>query len=427
MKGQVSRYCTCRGEDGKQLGSRCPELKTNGKHGRYQFLIDLPRVGGRRKEMRRRGFRTSREAHAELERVRVRFSAGVTVNDKESTGDFLVRTMAAKAKTLKPTTAHMYAEYVTKALVPAIGSVRLEHLRHDHVQGMVDELVENGRGATTVRRIVATLSSLLADGVKQRRLTHNACEHLTLPPVDQAEREVWTAGQAVRFMAHAVASGERLAELFEVIIATGLRRGEALALRWPLIDVAARSLHIDPKRGTLSDVAGRLVFTAPKTAGSSAGVGMSARVVAAMVRQAGRQEVERAQWGDAYEDDQLVFCRENGAPLRPKYVLQRFHELSEEAGLPRVRIHDLRHLAVTLMLSEGVPLAVVSKFVRHSQVGITSDLYGHLTREASTAAADGLGAVLDAAAAEFAAEQAMTGATTVRPQDAVPSLLRGRS
>lgn len=426
MKGTVSRYCTCRDADGKQLGARCPDLAANGKHGRFQFLIDLPRVAGRRKEMRRRGFRTSRAAHEELERVRARFSAGVAVNDKESTGDFLLRTMAAKAKTLKPTTAHMYSEYVTKTLVPALGAIRLEHLRHDHVQAMVDELGENGRGATTVRRIIATLSSLLADGVRQRRLTHNACEHVTLPVVDKTERIVWTAAQAVTFMEHSAAAGERLTELFEVAISTGLRRGEILALRWPLVDIATRTLHIDPKRGTLSDVAGKLVFTAPKTMGSAAGVGLSARVVAALVRQAARQELERAQWGDAYADDQLVFCRENGAPLRPKYVLQRFHELSEEARLPRVRIHDLRHLAATLMLTSGVPLPVASKMLRHSQVGITSDLYGHLTHEASTAAADGLGAVLDAAAAELAAERLMANATTVRPQVAVPDLLRGR-
>ena len=282
MNGKVYRYCTCRGDDGKQMGSRCPELARNGKHGRYQFVIDLPRVNGRRKEMHRRGFPTSREANAELARVRARHSAGVTVNDKESTGDFLVFEMRAKAKTLKPTTAHMYTEYVTKTLVPALGAVPLEHLRHEHVQGMIDDLITVGRSATTVRRIVATLSSLLADGVRRRRLTHNACEHVNLPPVDRAERQVWTAAEAVRFMEHATASGERLAELFEVLIGTGLRRGEALALRWPLVDVAVRALHIDPRRGTLSDVAGRLVFTAPKTAGSSAGVGMSTRVVAAV-------------------------------------------------------------------------------------------------------------------------------------------------
>lgn len=86
-------------------------------------------------------------------------------------------------------------------------------------------------------------------------------------------------------------------------------------LRCPMVDVRARALWIDPDRRALSSVAGRLVFTAPKTVDSAAGVGVSQRVVDAQIRQAERQTAERAEWDDAYEDDGLVFARENGAPL----------------------------------------------------------------------------------------------------------------
>jgi integrase len=84
-----------------------------------------------------------------------------------------------------------------------------------------------------------------------------------------------------------------------------------------------------------------------------------------------------------------MFARENGTPLRPEYVLRRFHELSVAAGLPRVKLHSLRHLAATLIIGSGVSLAVASKVLRHSQVENTADLYGHLTREVSHAAVDG--------------------------------------
>lgn len=418
----IGRICACRGEDGRQLGRRCPELARDGKHGSWYFVVDLPRVGGRRKEMRRRGFPTKRAAVEARNSVLKRLGVAVKVDDKETVGDYLNGWVVAKAKTLKPTTLHMYGEYVAKTLVPALGPVRLEHLRHEHVQRLVDELLATGRGPTTVRRVVATLSSALNDAVKQRRLEHNACEHIALPKVVRREPEVWTAAQAVAFLEHA--AGDRLAPLFEVLIGCGLRRGEALAVRWADIDIEARTLMINPERGTLSSVAGRLEFTAPKTTGSAAGVGLSTRVVGALMTQAVAQQAEREQWGDAYEDDDLVFARENGAPMRPESVLKRFHQLSDDAGLPRVRLHDLRHLAATLMLASGVPLAVTSKMLRHSQVGITADLYGHLTREASHAAADGLAAVLDAATAERLNEQAMRDATTVRPLPSIPNLLR---
>jgi integrase len=424
-KGRVYRRCACRGEDSRQLGPNCPELAANSKHGTWSFAVDVPRVGGRCKTMRRSGFPTKTAARQALNSVLARDAVGVKVDDHETVAEYLAEWLDAKRRTLKPTTWHNYAEYVNKRLIPAIGAFRPEQLRHEHAMALVDDLEAQGRGATTIRRIIATLSSALGDAVKQRRLTHNACEHVSeyLPPVKRAERTPWTAAQAVGFLEHVTTTGDRLADLYEVIIGTGLRRGEALAIRWPDLDLEMQTLFIDPDRGTLSDVAGRLVFIAPKTAGSSAGVGLSPRVVAALRRQKARQEIERAQWGDAYEDDQLVFCRENGTPLRPEYVLARFHELSDEAGLPRVRLHDLRHLAATLMLASGVPLAVASKMLRHSQVGITADLYGHLTREASQAAADGLAAVLDAAAAELAAERALRPATTLRPHQPVPSLL----
>ncbi len=112
-----------------------------------------------------------------------------------------------------------------------------------------------------------------------------------------------------------------------------------------------------------------------------------------------------------------MFARENGAPLRPEYALRRFRELSDATGLPRVTLHDLRHLAATMMIAAGVPLALVSKTLRHSQVGITADLYGHLTREATHAAADALGAALDTATAELTTERAVRSATTMRPHD----------
>lgn len=106
-------------------------------------------------------------------------------------------------------------------------------------------------------------------------------------------------------------------------------------------------------------------------------------------------------------------------------MLDRFHELTEQAGLPRVRIHDLRHLAATLMIASGVPLALVSKTLRHAQSGITADLYGHLTKESALAAADSLGGVLDAAAAELVNERSVRAATALRPHGHDPHLISG--
>jgi len=249
--------------------------------------------------------------------------------------------------------------------------------------------------------VLATLNSYLTAGAERGTATSTS----TRPGTTS-----WTAEEAVTFLEYV--TGDRLAEFFEVMMGTGLRRGEALALRWEDVDLERKVLRV---RQAATEVAGKLVIGAPKTSGSAAGVGLSARVVVALKRQRERQLFDVLEWADGYEDNGLVFTRGNGAMLRPRYLLAHFHEMSEAAGVPKVRIHDLRHLAATLMLTNGVPLALVSKTLRHSQVGITANLYGHLTQEAAHAAADSLGGALDLAAAKMRADRAAQDATTLRP------------
>ncbi|WP_260478715.1 tyrosine-type recombinase/integrase [Kibdelosporangium aridum] len=142
-----------------------------------------------------------------------------------------------------------------------------------------------------------------------------------------------------------------MAELYEVIMGTGMRRGEALALHWTDVRLEDRVLFV---RYTLSNVdISRPVFSAPKTRSSYAWIALSDRVVAALPRQRDRQHVQRLTAGGAYVDRDLVFTRRDGQPLRPEYVVRQFHRLTDTAGLPRIRVHDLRH-AVAVVASRTV-------------------------------------------------------------------------
>lgn len=398
MSGRVYRRCGCRTAEGKLTGVTCPLLKSDDKHGTWGFAVDLPSVDGDRKTMRRGGFKTKREATRAMTLVGERTHADVLNDDKQTVGQYLAEWLHGQRHSLAPKTIFQYELYVRNDLVPALGTVRLEALRHEHVVALVADLERAGRGATTIERIVRVLSSALNHAVRIRRLTHNVCAHVSTPAVTRTEVNPWTADQAATFL-NAVA-GDRLAEFFEVLVGTGLRLGEALALRWEDVDLDHRVLRV---RRSATTVGGHLVIGRPTTVGSAAGVGLSPRVVAALLRQRERQVFDVLSWADGYEHGDLVFARENGSLLRPEYARRRLHSVAAAAGLPRVRVHDLRHLAATLMISAGVPLALVSKTLRHSKVSITVDLYGHLTHEAAQAAADSLGGVLDAATARRAA------------------------
>ncbi|MFE2283059.1 tyrosine-type recombinase/integrase [Streptomyces sp. NPDC059443] len=127
-----------------------------------------------------------------------------------------------------------------------------------------------------------------------------------------------------------------------------------------------------------------LVITSPKTRTSRNWVAISPRVATALEHRARSRAHAHSDPSDPFSG--LVFCRPDGQPLRPHTVLDRLRQLSQEAGVPRVTVHDLRHLAATI--TAGVPLTVVSKTLRHSTLSTTANVYSHLTQQAAREAVD---------------------------------------
>lgn len=188
------------------------------------------------------------------------------------------------------------------------------------------------------------------------------------------------------------ARGDRLEALYVVALTTGMRQGELLALRWSDVDESSQALRV---RGTLHhDPQGGWAIHEPKTAGSQRQVLLAVAAVDALRRHRTAQNDERQGVGPAWQDHDLVFANAVGGPLAPQNLLRRsFVPLLVRAGLPRVRFHDLRHTAATLLLAEGVHRKIVSELLGHSQVSITLDLYSHVTgtmQRAAVSALDGL-------------------------------------
>ncbi|RAG82362.1 site-specific integrase [Streptacidiphilus pinicola] len=182
------------------------------------------------------------------------------------------------------------------------------------------------------------------------------------------------------------------ADLVEVIIGTGLRKGEALGLHWDDVHLTERILFVSC---TLSAVDNnRLVLTTPKTRTSKTWVALSDRVTHALEDRAAAHDS-----ADSGGEDHggFVFSRSGGRPLHPAYVLRHFYWLCNKADVPRCAIHDLRHLAATISITNGVPLTVVSKTLRHATLSTTANIYAHLTAQAARQAVDTIDDTLDRA------------------------------
>jgi integrase len=170
-------------------------------------------------------------------------------------------------------------------------------------------------------------------------------------------------------------------------LVTGLREGELLGLRWSDVDLDAGTVTV---RGSMQpDEHGRRVIDETKTRSSRRLVVLPRLRVAALVRHRSVQPRERLRAGPRWEELGLVFPNPVGRPALPQNLLQRsLYPLLERAGLPRLRFHDLRHSAATLLLARGVHPKVVSELLGHTQIGITLDLYSHVSATMLRHAAD---------------------------------------
>jgi integrase len=183
---------------------------------------------------------------------------------------------------------------------------------------------------------------------------------------------VWSATELQTFIA--VTREDRLAPLWRLMAFTGVRRGEALGLRWCDLDLERGRATICQ---TILPIAHRPTVGEPKTARGRRSVAIDRRTVEVLHLHRKHQLEQRLLVGPDFHDHGLVFGHPDGEPLNPEYVSRRFQRLVRASGLPSVRLHDLRHTHATLALAAGVPTRVLSDRLGHSAMAVTTDIYQH--------------------------------------------------
>jgi integrase len=197
--------------------------------------------------------------------------------------------------------------------------------------------------------------------------------------------------------------GSRLEALYAVALALGLRRGEALAVRWDDLDLVHGTLSV---KRTLVRVNGKLIFNEPKTERSARTIPLPSSCVMLLKSHRARQVQERLAVGPRWQENGLVFATTIGTPIEPRNLNRDFHRRCEEAGLRRFRLHDLRHTCASLLLAQGVPARVVMEILGHSGISITLNTYSHVSPAIQQEALDKMNHLLEGAAQHPAAPSA---------------------
>jgi integrase len=318
---------------------------------------------------------TRAEAVARLDELRRQHLTGMPIPDQRTkVGPYLETWLADVAKPrVRASTYESYRDIVTLHLVPGLGRIVLAKLSPADVQGFLNRKAESGLSPRRVAMLHGVLRTALRTAERWGYVTRNVARLVDVP---KARRPVITPLSPEQAKALIEASADdRFLALWVTALATGLRQGELLGLRWADVDLDAGRVTV---RHTLGMVDGHLVLLEPKTPTSRRTVMLPETAVSGLRAHRTRQLMERLVAGSRWTDSGQVFTTTVGTPLHASRVSRAFHVALERAGLPSVRFHDLRHSTATYLLSRGMTLQDVKEQLGHSTIVLTSNTYGHL-------------------------------------------------
>jgi integrase len=275
---------------------------------------------------------------------------------------------------IRVTTYMKHRCLLNKHIIPALGHVQLQKLTPQHIQTFYTQKLNEGLAPGSVKNLHKILRNALKNAVRWSLVTRNVCDQVSPPRETKREPQILTLEQAIRLLN--VSRGHQLEALIALALTTGMRHGELIALRWHDVSFHEESLHV---RHSVSRIGGYgYIEGDPKTLTSKREIVLPHFVVELLKEHRTQQIETLLNMGANWKDQDLVFCNASGGFLSPDTVLRRFRLLLQEAELPSMRLHDLRHsVASMLILVLRMPAKLVQELLGHSEIGTNVNIYTH--------------------------------------------------
>lgn len=323
--------------------------------------------------------------------VRARTDGLPVPNDRQTFGHFIERWIQTVTPSLRPKTAYNYAQLLRAHALPVIGRIPLTKLRANDLSRVYEQRRKAGAAPRSILHLHRAIFRCLRYAERWGDVARNIAALVDAPKVTRSDMRALSGEEARALLK--VGEGDRLEAFLVLALSTGMRSGEMLGLTWRAVDF---------ERGAVSVVAslqptatGELALMEPKTPRSRRVIDIEPRVVATLRRHRAAQEMERRVAGEAWAENDLVFTSSTGAPLDGRHLIRAwFRPLLKKAGLPPIRIHDLRHSYASIALARGVHPKVVQEAMGHSTIAVTLDLYSHVVPSLQRDAAKEMGAAL---------------------------------
>jgi integrase len=320
---------------------------------------------------------TKKEALAWILETKNQIAKGLTYRGAGTTlEEFLAEWLNTVSSSGSKGTYFTYSWTVEKRIVPYIGNINLMDLRPDRIQRFYNYLQKEGLSPHAVAVTHKTLRVAMNHAVKLGLLGRNPCSGTIPPKAEQSEMKFYDDQQVRSLLKTAQEIGDKLYPLYFLAIHTGMRQAELMGLKWEDVDWKLSTIQV--KRQVRHFKGASYAFLEPKSKSGTRTIVLGKQALEILRDHKKEQERIISLSNGNWTSLDLIFPSSAGTPLTASNIRRDFRKLLKASGLPKIRFHDLRHTAASLMLNHGIPVLIVSKRLGHSKPSITIDVYGHL-------------------------------------------------
>lgn len=316
-------------------------------------------------------FHTEREARLfQRETLKAIDNGSFAVPSRQLLGDYLDDWIAGREHELEPSSIRIYKQVLAPARLKLLRDVELGKLRPSQIEAALRDLSARGYATSTVQKTRTVISSALSDAVRLEVMPSNPAVVTRAPRNRGAiKMHIWEPEEIRAFLAEM--APDRLAALWLLSVTLGWRNGEARGLFWTDVDWTKQTIAVGRSldRWALRDSEGKTKKTRV--------LQLSNLQLAALKAHRATQREERLATGSKWKETRRIFTRPNGEPLTYPQMVYRFHVGCRAAEVPQIRLHDLRHTAISWMLSQNVPIATVAAIAGHASPSMTLSRYAH--------------------------------------------------
>ncbi len=356
---------------------------------KWEFVFDYY-DNGKRRQVRRKGFKSRREANDLLIALQKEAQDGEYIQiNKETLGDFMKYWLDnIRILECDQTSHYNNGLYLKNHINPKIGNVKLQDINPKICQNFINDMHKCGYARNTIDRVCTLVKIALDKAVTFKYIKENHMRKVTLPKKEKSKLNVWTSDQVNQFLHYT--KDKRYFCVYALALFTGMRQGEILGLRWKDIDFDKKTITI---RQTLTHY-GKTLKSGAKTIAGERIISMPEQLITILKNHRKQYAAFKMATENFVDMDLVIYNLKNGSTVFPSNLTKAYIKDVKRSGLPHIRFHDMRHTHVTMLIEKNVNVKIISERLGHSKVGVTLDIYSHVLPSMQQEAADKLDEII---------------------------------